>query len=63
MKFYSYTGRPQYEVAEEAFIPPVRLMSPAMRQWYLWKFYHEPPFHPNKVRCNTLVHGMSTPRG
>lgn len=63
MKYFSFNGNVAYEIAEEAFIKPLRLMSPTMRQWYLWKFYHEPPYHPNKIRCNTLLHGMSTPRG
>lgn len=63
MKFYSQNQTSSYYVNEEAFVSPVRLLSPAMRQWYLWKFFHEPGFMPNKVRCNTLLHGYSTPRG
>jgi hypothetical protein len=63
MKYFAFKGKPQYEFAEEAFTPPLRLMSPLHRQWYLWKFYHEPSYHPNKQRCNTILHGMSTPRG
>lgn len=63
MKFHSNTGKPVYEVDEAAYISPVRLESGLMREWYLYRFFNEPPFHHNKVRCNTLVHGQSVPRG
>lgn len=63
MKLHSFVGKPVYDVDERAYISPVRLESPLMRDWYLYRFYNEPGFHPNKQRCNTLLHGMSVPRG
>lgn len=63
MKFHSHKGKAQYQIDEAAFVPPIRCFSPQMYQWYLWKFFHEPPYTPQKQRCNTFLHGMSTPRG
>lgn len=63
MKFYSHTGKAQYQIDEAAFVSPVRVLSPLQRQYLLWRFFHEPKYHPNKMRCNNLIHGMSIPRG
>lgn len=63
MKYYSQQNQENYFINEDAFIAPIKLLSPTMQQWYLWKFFHEPPYHPNKARCQTLLHGASTPRG
>jgi hypothetical protein len=57
------TVYPQYVVDERAFVEPYRQITVLQRQYYLWKFFHPAKYSPNKIRCNTLLHGLSTPRG